>query len=233
MRRGIRSFFLEQRRLVEANLEKVRKLRPSITKSNDPLVDSILFPLSQEQLRLAELAKPLVEQAILAGAAFGSEGLDMLDFDVLNPLVGQAVAERVAFFSRRINEETAKALTSQIRQGLELGESIAQIADRIEEVYDQALGYRSLRIARTEALSASNKGALLSYEAGGATEKRWVTAGDEHVRETHRRANGQVRGVHQKFEVGSAQLEHPGDPGGPAEEIINCRCTTEPIVRRS
>ena len=32
------------------------------------------------------------------------------------------------------------------------------------------------------------------------------------------------------FDVGGAQLQFPGDPDGPAEEVCNCRCTLLPVV---
>lgn len=229
-RRQMRQFFVEQRRIVEANLDKVRSL--PVRRAVDPLVASILFSLGAERVRLAGVATPLLEQALAIGATFGAEGLSDIDFDVLNPLVLEALRERVAFLSTRVNEETARALSEQIAAGIEAGETTAQIADRIADVYEQAVGYRAIRIARTEILSASNKGALAAYKAGGATGKRWVTAGDELVRETHRAANGQVVGIAQKFSVGADALDHPGDPGGSPAEIINCRCTTVAVVER-
>ena len=38
-------------------------------------------------------------------------------------------------------------------------------------------------------------------------------------------ADGQVRGIGQQFNVGGALLAYPGDPNGPAEQTIQCRCT--------
>jgi len=228
MRTAMRLFFTQQRRIIEANLDKL-KAYPRLQR--DLLAAYILFPMAKEQERLAAASRPLIEQAVQVGATFGSAGVGEVDFDVLNPLVLEAVRKRVAFFSKRINEETARALTEQIRQALQEGEDILRIAERIEDVYDQAIGFRSLRIARTEVISASNRGALAAYEAGGAQSKQWVTAGDEHVRETHQAAEGQVVGLNQKFIVGEALLDHPGDPSGPPEEIINCRCTIVPVLR--
>jgi hypothetical protein len=34
----------------------------------------------------------------------------------------------------------------------------------------------------------------------------------------------------EKFKVGDAELMFPGDPEGPADEVINCRCAVGYIV---
>jgi len=63
----------------------------------------------------------------------------------------------------------------------------------------------------------------------GVTGKAWLTAGDQHVRDSHV-AVGQESGpgnpipVSQAFNVGGSHLMHPNDPSGPPGETINCRC---------
>ena len=46
---------------------------------------------------------------------------------------------------------------------------------------------------------------------------------------SHRAANGQTVGIHEDFIVGGAALAFPGDPAGPPEEVINCRCVSVPV----
>jgi hypothetical protein len=41
---------------------------------------------------------------------------------------------------------------------------------------------------------------------------------------THLAANEQIREVGEKFNVGGFALAYPGDPDGPAKEVINCNC---------
>lgn len=59
---------------------------------------------------------------------------------------------------------------------------------------------------------------------GRAATKTWVTMGDSAVRETHRAANGQSVPVGAEFNVGGVGLRFPGEPVGPPELWINCRC---------
>ncbi|MFE2995003.1 phage minor head protein [Nocardia sp. NPDC059246] len=87
------------------------------------------------------------------------------------------------------------------------------------------------RIARTETHGAIEGGALAAAQAvaaagGTATYKRWLSTTDERTRGTHVVADGQMVKLHEPFQVGRARLQHPGEAGGPAGEVINCRCTT-------
>lgn len=54
--------------------------------------------------------------------------------------------------------------------------------------------------------------------------KTWIAEEDERTRPTHRRADGQTVRATTAFRVGKARLQYPGDPSGPPEEVINCRC---------
>lgn len=52
----------------------------------------------------------------------------------------------------------------------------------------------------------------------------WVTMADERVRLSHADAHGQVRRAGQAFDIGGFNLQYPGQPLGPPEVWINCRC---------
>ncbi len=68
--------------------------------------------------------------------------------------------------------------------------------------------------------------AAMTEELGEELEQQWLSTLDGRTRETHSEADGQRVPVGATFSVGGAQLRFPGDPFGPAEEIVNCRCTT-------
>ena len=53
----------------------------------------------------------------------------------------------------------------------------------------------------------------------------WLATSDSRTRPTHRAAEGQRVPVGQPFIVGGAELRFPGDPSGPPQEVIQCRCT--------
>ena len=56
------------------------------------------------------------------------------------------------------------------------------------------------------------------------TVKRWVTMRDDDVRDIHRPLDGVRRLRGETFPVGGFALHYPGQPVGPPEVWINCRC---------
>lgn len=98
-----------------------------------------------------------------------------------------------------------------------------------KDTADRQWQWRAERIARTETIGAFNGG---SYAAAFTAATRqgervgleWWATRDTRTRETHRAAHGQIVPVGERFRVGSAYLLYPGDPTGPANEVINCRC---------
>lgn len=85
---------------------------------------------------------------------------------------------------------------------------------------------RATRIARTETTGAFSAGAHQAYRDEGVTGHMWLATLDARTRDTHKTADRQVQPLGQPFRVGGVDLMFPGDPNGPAREVINCRCTT-------
>jgi hypothetical protein len=99
-------------------------------------------------------------------------------------------------------------------------------------------GHRARMIAQTEVISASNTAAYEGAESAGIEYKKfWSNSGLDSVRESHIFAQEWSYGQdginpHDKFDMGNGNfMAHPGDPDGPPEEVINCRCTLiiEPV----
>lgn len=83
---------------------------------------------------------------------------------------------------------------------------------------------RMKRDARTAVTGLDGMLTVTALGDKGFTRKRWVTKHDAKVRETHRHAEGQTTPLEEPFTVGGFPLMYPGERGGPASEIINCRC---------
>ncbi len=87
---------------------------------------------------------------------------------------------------------------------------------------------RSRAIAQTEMIKASNQAAEYAVRSTGLEHKKyWLSSHLKDVRPTHSDAEQDSinRGGLRAEERHSNGLRHVGDPEGPAEEIINCRCT--------
>ena len=69
----------------------------------------------------------------------------------------------------------------------------------------------------------------LAKKRGGL---RWMTVHDARVRPSHVEADGQIQEPGHPYHVGKALLAYPGDPAGPPEETINCRCILIPTDAR-
>jgi hypothetical protein len=65
----------------------------------------------------------------------------------------------------------------------------------------------------------------------GVRYKRWATMGDSHVREMHDATDGQIVPIGGTFDVGGNDLAYPGQPVGPPDVWINCRCLAMPAAR--
>jgi hypothetical protein len=64
-----------------------------------------------------------------------------------------------------------------------------------------------------------------AQQSGLTLQKEWLATGDSHTRLTHMEADGQTVGMDEPFIVGGAELQYPGDPDGPSQEVVMCRCT--------
>lgn len=140
----------------------------------------------------------------------------------------------------RIPGEVYSLIVREVEQGVARGESIPDIASRVSTVLtatgSERWPNRAVTVARTETLAAVNGGAYAgavrdAEERGDpAPFKAWIATEDTRTRPTHEDADGQRTLLTSPFQVGGAQILFPGDPRGPANEVINCRCSLLPIV---
>ena len=137
----------------------------------------------------------------------------------------QSSLHHVKEFGAELHSVAAK----QISMGLADGSSIDEIADNIAEVAHLKEA-KAHSIAQTAVIGAVNGGewAQMRHMASAfdlAVTKEWEATEDSHTRPTHAAADGQIVGLTEKFSVGDAVLDFPGDPTGLPGEIVNCRCT--------
>src|SRR5258708_1780365 len=150
-----------------------------------------------------------------------------LDFSILNADVLVYLYTIAAQKARQVSDTEIAFIQSYLAKGVEEGESIPNLAKRIDDLYlQQIIPNRSTVISRTEVIGASNYGSHEAAKQSGLDlTKSWLATEDVRTRPTHSLADGQEVEMDAKFSVGGADLDFPGDPAGPPEEIIQCRCT--------
>lgn len=134
-----------------------------------------------------------------------------------------------------IPEEVFDLVAHEVATGVNLGESIPQLRARIDTVLSTTASERwpnrATVVARTEAIGALNAGRAEAFRAAAEAdpelelERVWLATEDHRTRETHRLADGQRVALTSPFIVGGAELMFPGDPSGPPQEVIQCRCS--------
>lgn len=125
----------------------------------------------------------------------------------------------------QVTDTTRDQIRRAVDHGLREGLGAAQLARYIRRTSDIISQSRALTIARTETSGAANAATINAADALDIEVVReWVAVEDGRTRPTHAAADGQQVGRGESFQVGGASLSQPGDPSGPAAEIINCRC---------
>ncbi|MCG8354076.1 MAG: phage head morphogenesis protein [Kiloniellales bacterium] len=144
---------------------------------------------------------------------------------------GEGVRRWIAGLGRRNAERIASGTQRRVHEIIGEAEAdgldSAEIARRLRTFQTFVLAQsREQVVARTEIHTASQAAVLEALKALRlpAVRRRWVAAMDRRTRNSHRRANGQSRAIHDPFIVGGVRLRYPGDPLAPPREVINCRC---------
>lgn len=141
----------------------------------------------------------------------------------------------------RIPDEVYNLVFAELVDGVNGGDSLEQLAQRVDAVLSMAGSEnwpnRARVIAQTEVTRAYGAGTLAagmeqSRVTGRMLRKRWDTEKDARVRQSHRGVNGEVVDLSSPFYVGGYPMLYPGDPLAAPEEVVNCRCDLRIVNER-
>jgi len=138
--------------------------------------------------------------------------------------------ERVIPLAGGIDDITRARISAIIDEGMEQGLASADIAKNIRNEFDSMSRVRAVTIARTETHGAVGAGQHEVYRKMEIGKHEWITTTDGREREWHGAADGQVQPLNRPFIVNGERLMYPGDSGGSASNVINCRCAESPVV---
>jgi hypothetical protein len=143
-----------------------------------------------------------------------------------SPQMLSAIQRRVTKLSGQVTETTAQQIRDVMTKAREDGVGVSELARRIRsDVFgDSITATRATTIARTETVGALNEGAMVKARASGVFRaKHWISQKDNRVRDSHKSAESEGWiPIDQQYSNG---LDYPHQPGAPAEEVINCRCS--------
>ena len=206
----------------------------TLQESTPPIIEAM-----SESLEL--VGRTFGQDVLNLGKSFGV-GIETKDsqskFDsFLKTFIRSHVAERVALITRATRNRIRSAIRRGISDSEGEGEGELEIADAVKDAYSTSDG-RARRIARTEVHNASNTASRAAADSLGIPnmKKEWLSSQDDRSRDgdgestNHSAMNGVQVELKEKFTVpsedGPDQMEGPGDPSAPADQVINCRCTT-------
>jgi len=191
-------------------------------------LDALFAPEPDEEAKLQRIYEELIAER---GAEAAREIALEIEVNLKNRSVQDFIKQRKALGLDGALDTLMGRVRISIAEGVGLNESLSELAARAASIIDEARTGQALTVARTEAVSAFNFASVEAWRQSGDVEQlEWLSARDSAVRPTHAEADGQVSGINDAFEVGGARLEYPGDPSGPPEETINCRCVALPII---
>lgn len=131
--------------------------------------------------------------------------------------------------SERITATTRELIQEVLQDAVTNGWGIDEIIKRLENT--ELSRMRARLIARTETVTAANKGAMFAAKDSGLKlNKIWLAANDNRTRRHHHEVDDHVVGIDDKFNVGGELMSQPGDRGEGAiktspKNICNCRCS--------
>jgi SPP1 gp7 family putative phage head morphogenesis protein len=196
----------------------------------NPLIDASAFtlPLGPWTDKLVTIYRSVAYDQLHRELQKLSEEVGSISFNVINPMIDRFVGRRL-YDLRGVNRTTNEYIMNHVKEAIDTGIrdnlTIREMGKGIKEALSDVGEIRknhSLTIARTETSIISGSARYEAFQTAGIEYHQWTTAEDERVRDTHADENGNVVKVGDRFPV--TNLLYPAQMGGPAGEVINCRC---------
>jgi HK97 family phage portal protein len=253
---GLRIFFIDQQKQLVKKLHQVMAevKSPALSKvegasdeiratsdlssiakaTEDEIIARVVFDLKIEDDKIRVINQTFFQKASELGIRQVFNEVAGLSGDKLNAAVEAAkrstwLRGKLLTSSQKItgiNRTTQNMVASQLKQGLEAGETVADLAARLKKILP-GTPQRAQSIARTSTAGAVGSGRHEGMKDAKVDKKGWLSSHDLEVRDAHKTADEKyAKGidVNLPFIVDDEQLMFPGDPSGSAGNIINCRC---------
>jgi len=177
---------------------------------------------TDRQAAYASMSREYVKQSMGAGAEYAA-GITKVRFDMESARAMELIKTQCTILANGTSITMGTAVKNQLRAGLEKGEDIHDLADRISQFYDGMKAGKAEEVARTETCLAYSTGSVEDYRQAGITEKEWYFDGSEETcpdGSCAAAADMGVIGIDEDFgEAGECPPAHP-----------NCTCAVLPVI---
>ncbi len=182
------------------------------------VLSEIQNQLTENKLMLQTTMRPIYETGSLAADKLAISSVSVEAVGIASEAVVGSLTNEIT----QISNHTYRLIRTQIKAGVNAGNTIDEIAKKVTSVYKMQSS-RARTIARTEAGSVIHQTTDERYKDAGVEKKRWLSSGDGETRETH--SDNDSRGVVDYNYTYSNGQQFPNDGNGGGGENINCRCT--------
>ena len=233
---------------LRAYLAAILKDAVQVNMSLETSVQSALSTMEQNilsnQAQLPAVVREFLQRQAEAGMRMG---MTQVPLDRQVPVLPEAFDRRLEQGMVRLQRQSRSSLRVAIRDlfgdGLERGESPAELANRVQDWakrggdIDRQAKWRATRVARTEASRVLNEGQIAAWEEAGIERMEWLIAPNpcEFCDMMKKKANQSIKAPF--FAQGESLVTNTGKRldfdyapiNGPPLHP-NCRCTLVPVI---
>lgn len=243
LRGQMRTYFAKVYKDIEKSLpsamQNLKDIEPGDIDTNALFKNSAKWDADLKAIMEGHYNKSLTFGVNQAGDEVGlpeNQRIAILENDPYLKAIQRRKLIKIVEINKTLRAGTVNKIRKSVMESAKEKETIQKLADRIVKDIKQAARNsraRALTIARTETGQCISEARHKAYQKAGVKTKRWISAHDPAVRQSHIQAErdyGQDPGISMDLPFvlngknGRVELMKPRDINGPAGEVINCRC---------
>jgi hypothetical protein len=139
---------------------------------------------------------------------------------------------QITLGAKYFNDSTWEIIKTDLEKAGAENWTVEELTQHLWEDLDGRAPYEARRISQTEMSRTENWGQIEGYKDNQYVDKKgWLCSFLPTSREPHMAASGEEVNLNDSFIVDGEHLDYPGDQAGSAGNVINCHCTTYPVVQ--
>jgi SPP1 gp7 family putative phage head morphogenesis protein len=221
----LKGIWKDEKRTVLANMKRT-PLPKGLTaaapcRKDSSFIDQWLYPESLYKGKLTAAGNRLLGNLTSATVQRVIEQWSLdVSFSVVNESALTWLSGYTPQLAQVVEAETLTTLRTQLMQGIEAGENMDKLTARVRDTFDDMEKWRAERIARSETITAQERGNREVYKEAGFDQKVWMANPD--ACDDCLALDGVVVGMddqffHDSYSDGQTPPLHP-----------NCRCDHGP-----